>query len=405
MKWQVVSFDKECKLYTVRGATGECRATCNRVVYGVTGTRLKSRPKYENAVLEAIKLYINLQGKDLNLSEFGRELLVSAINDTNVSFEDMAKFVQSNPAIIDGLESLTKVFQEANDNDTFFNARRFTLRYFKIILRNEIDNPEVDTAKVVDYLHSIIYFLNQGRKWYRAYEEWAITQNYENVISMARTFKRIQGITPHGVDEETMNNRKEISFRFMANYPEFAIGLVAKPYLDDMIMVFNYLATREAVVNYVEQCQLMDIKPCFKGNILTLLANTNRMYEQQKDELKKKALKEVVKRFEWLNEFSHNGLGVVVLATPEDFANEGEKQHNCVYRFGYLNKMINGGCVICGVRPLNNIDEPYITCEIAIKDGKPTHVEQFLKKFNRRDFCREEYDFETAFEEFITNHR
>lgn len=404
MKWQVVSFDENEKLYIVRGATGTCRATRNRVVYGVTGTCLKSTPKYESAVLEAIEFYIQFQGEDINTSEFGKQLLMAAMNNTNVPFKNVVQFIQDNPSIVDCLESLAKVYQKTFD-DFITNTRRFILRYFNIILRNEVDNPEDETGKILEYLRSVIYFLNLDKKWYRMFNEWAIAQSYENVINMARTFKRIQGITPHEVDEQIMNNRKEIAFRFMANYQEFAICLVAKPYLDDMIEVFGYYNARDAVVSYVEQCQMMNIEPYFKGNILTLLANTNRIYEQQKDELKKKALKEVVKRFEWLNEFSHNGLGVVVLATPEDFVNEGEKQHNCVYRFGYLDKMINGSCIICGVRPLDNINEPYITCEVSVKDGKPAHIAQFLKKFNSRSMSVQEYDFEAAFEEFITNHR
>ena len=108
---------------------------------------------------------------------------------------------------------------------------------------------------------------------------------------------------------------------------------------------------------------------------------------------------------EVLGEFSCNGMGVVIFETPEDFSTEGEVQHNCVNRYGYLDKMANGGTLICGVRKLDDIDTPFITCEVRLSnDGTAIGVAQFYRAFNERPSAPEESEFLREFAEFIHNH-
>lgn len=170
--------------------------------------------------------------------------------------------------------------------------------------------------------------------------------------------------------------------------------------------MFNQSNARKVIENYVANCKALEIEPCLKGNILTLFANTARLYEQKKDELTTKALGKMAKRYEWLGEFSCNGMGVVIFETPEDFATEGEIQHNCVNRYGYLEEMAKGKTIICGVRKLDDIDTPYITCEVSLnEEGTPTGVMQYYRAFNERPDTREELEFMNEFIEFIHNHK
>lgn len=74
-------------------------------------------------------------------------------------------------------------------------------------------------------------------------------------------------------------------------------------------------------------------------------------------------------------------------------------------RYGYLDEMANGGTLICGVRKLDDIDTPFITCEVRLSnDGTAVGVAQFYRAFNERPSAPEESEFLREFAEFIHNH-
>lgn len=401
MKWVVVSFDEESKLYTVQNEQGRtCRANQDCVVYGVEGRKLKSVPRYTDEVLDAVKIFSMFADKEVKTTEFGFKLLVKSHNFTSVDTDTMVQFVNDNPQIVNDLESLAKVSHEnlLDDEDLCFCRAR--MLFCKILKSVTFDN--LTTKKAHEYIRSLIYFMNCDSYYYRYINN---NNDYDETIKAAKVFKQINGIAFHGIDNETINQRKYIAFPFMAQYPDFAISLVTKTYVDDLTTVFSASDARIVIKDYVARCKALEIEPCLKGNILTLFASTARLYEQKKDKLKAKALHKMAERYEWLGEFSCNGMGVVIFETPEDFATEGEVQHNCVNRYGYLDKMANGGTLICGVRKLDDIDTPFITCEVRLNcAGKPVCVTQFYEAYNECPKEPEVREFLSEFAEFIHNH-
>lgn len=403
MKWVVINFDEDSNLYTVRDDEGRtCQANADTVVYGVKGSKLRSIPSYADQVLAAIKVYSFFKDQKINTTDFGLRLLVETYNRTDTYLDMLIAFVNDNPMIVNDLESYAKIAQEKLLLTGSLAFRKTRNLFYKIF--ESVVSDELTVEKTHKYLRSLIYFLNCDSYYYSKIND--IADNYDETIKAAEIFKKINGIAFHNIDDETIKQRKYIAFQFMLQYPDFAITLVTKTYIDDLVTVFNQNNARRAIKDYVTNCKALEIEPCLKGNILTLFANTARLYEQKKDELTAKALGKMAKRYEWLGEFSCNRMGVVIFETPEDFATEGETQHNCVNRYGYLEEMAKGKTIICGVRKLDDIDTPYITCEVGLnEEGTPIGVVQYYRAFNNRPDTREELEFVNEFIEFIHNHK
>lgn len=401
MKWVVVSFDEDSKLYTVQNENGRtCRANADAVVYGVEGRKLKSIPRYTNEVLGAIRIYSLFSGKDVKTTEFGLKLLMKTYGYSSADLETLIAFVNNNPAIVNDLESYAKVAREKllySEDSVLYKARNLFCKILKSMTFDEL-TPE----KAHEYIRSLIYFMNCDSRYYRYLDN--IMDDYDATIKAAKVFKQMNGIAFHGIDDKIIHQRKYIAFPFMVEYPDFAMTLVTKTYIDDLATVFGASYAKNVIQDYVARCKALEVQPCLKGNILTLFASTSRLYEQKKDELKAKALHKMAKRYEWLGEFSCNGMGVVIFETPEDFATEGNMQHNCVGRYGYLEEMAAGETIICGIRKLDDIDTPFITCEVRLNSGTPTGIAQFYRAFNERPSAPEECEFLNEFIEFIHNH-
>lgn len=403
MKWVVVSFDEDSKLYTVRNENGRtCLANADAVVYGVEGRKLKSIPRYTNDVLCAIRVHSLVSGKDVKTTEFGARLLMEAYGYSNADLETLISFVNDNPMIVNDLESYAKVAHEKliiSEDSILLRVRNL---FCKILKSVTFDKLTIEKAH--EYIRALIYFLNCDSSFYRKFGK--SVDDYDATIKAAKVFKKMNGIAFHGIDDEIIRQRKYIAFSYMVEYPDFAMTLVTKTYIDDLVTVFGSIYTKSTIQNYVTWCKALEIEPYLKGNILTLFANTARLYEQKKDELKAKALHKMAKRYEWLGEFSCNGMGVVVFETPEDFATESEMQHNCVNRYGYLDEMAAGQTIICGIRKLDDVDTPFITCEVRLSNtGTAIGVAQFYRAFNERPSDpAEEREFLKEFEKFIHNH-
>lgn len=403
MKWVVVSFDEDSKLYTVQNENGRtCRANADSVVYGVEGRKLKSIPRYTDEVLGAIRIYSLFRDKDVKTTEFGTKLLMKAYGDSGADIDTLIGFVNDNPMVVNDLESYAKVTREKllySEDSVLHMARNLFCKILKSVTFDELTAGDAH-----EYIRSLIYFMNCDSYFYGRIDEFV--DDYDATIKAAKVFKQMNGIAFHGIDDEIIRQRKYIAFPYMVEYPNFAISLVTKTYIDDLVTVFSASGARRAIEDYVTKCKVLEIEPCLKGNILTLFASTSRLYEQKKDELKAKALRKMAKRYEWLGEFSCNGMGVVVFETPEDFATEGEVQHNCVNRYGYIDDMAEQKTIICGVRKLDDIDTPFITCEVRLNHaGELVGVAQFYEAYNERPKEPEVREFLQEFEEFIHNHK
>lgn len=198
-----------------------------------------------------------------------------------------------------------------------------------------------------------------------------------------------------------MNRRKEVAYEYLAKYPNFAIQLLTKPIVDDMMEVLSTQTVLNMIKEFVDNCETLGIEPKFKCNIIAQMASVIRQARIIKEKAKLENLRKAAETYSWLNKFSCNGLGVVVFGTPEEFEEEGEEQHNCVARYGYLESMAEGSCIICGVRKLENMSTPYITCKLTQFSDGTLEVKQFFRAFNQYADSKDEKEFLKEFKKFI----
>lgn len=393
----VVSFDENTKLYTVSNEEGKtCRATSYKVVYGLNGTKLKSKPVYHVEVCSAIMEY-QIASCLGNMAHFAYDLILyaSKYNDGDIGYP--LSIAKNHMDIVNDLESLDKVRKAAR-----VGKHRETWPTVRSLFRDLVTDSKrqrADFEQFHKYIRALIEVTNCDDDVF--YSAMTDDRDKNRVIESVKNYKRLRGIALPAIDDDLMNRRKEVAYKYLAKYPDFAIQLLTKPIVDDMMEVLYTQTILNMIEEFVDNCEALGIEPKFKGNIIAQIASVRRQARIAKEKAKLENLRKVAESYSWLNKFSCNGLGIVVLGTPEEFEKEGEEQHNCVARYGYLESMAEGGCVICGVRKLENMSTPYITCELTQFSDGTLGVKQFFRAFNQYADSEDEKEFLKEFKKFI----
>ena len=395
--WSVVLFDENTKLYTVSNENGQtCRATSNEVVYGLNGTKLKRKPVYNADVCSTVTKY-QITSCLGNMAHFAYDLILHAskYNDGDIGYP---LFIAKNHMdIMNDLESLDKVRKVPRAG-----KHRETWPTVRSLFRDLVTDSKqqrADFEQFHKYIRALIEVTNCDDDVF--YSFITNNKNKNRVIESVKNYKRLHGIALPTIDDYWMQRRKEVAYEYLAKHPDFTIQLLTKPIIDDITEVLYTQTAFNMIKEFVDNCETLGIEPKLKGNIIAQMASMNRQARIAKKKAKLKNLHKVSETYSWLNDFSCNGLGVVVLGTPEEFETEGEEQHNCVARYGYLESMAEGKCVICGVRKLEDMSSPYITCELTQFSDGTLGVKQFFRAFNHYADSEDEKEFLREFKKFI----
>ena len=395
--WSVVSFDENTKLYTVSNEEGKtCRATSNEVVFGLNGTKLKRKPFYRAEVCSAIMEY-QIASYLGNMAHFAYDLILyaSKYNDGDIGYP--LSIAKNHMDVVNDLESLDKVRKAAR-----VGKHRETWPTVRSLFRDLVTDSKrqrADFEQFHKYIRALIEVTNcDDDVFYRAMTD---DKDKSRVIESVKNYKRLHGITLPAIDDDLMNRRKKVAYGYLAKYPDFAIQLLTKPIIDDMMEVLCTQTVLNMIKEFVDNCEALGVEPKFKGNIIAQMASVGRQARIAEEKAKLENLRKAAESYSWLNKFSCNGLGVVVLGTPEEFKKEGDEQHNCVARYGYLESMAEDKCVICGVRKLEDMNTPYITCELTPFSDGTLEVKQFFRAFNHYADSDNEKEFLREFKKFI----
>ena len=395
--WSVVSFDENTKLYTVSNEESKtCRATSYEVVYGLDGTKLKYKPVYNAEVCSTVMEY-QIASCLGNMAHFAYDLILyaSKYNDGDIGYP---LFIAKNHMdIMNDLESLDKVRKVPRAG-----KHRETWPTIHNLFRNLVTDSKqqrADFEQFHKYIRALIEVTNCDDDVF--YSAMTDGKDKSRVIESVKNYKRLRGITLPAIDDDLMNVRKKVAYRYLAKYPDFAIQLLTKPIIDDMMEVLYKQTILNMIEEFVDNCEALGVEPKFKGNLIAQMASMRRQARIAKEKEKLENLRKAAESYSWLNKFSCNGLGVVVLGTPEEFEKEGDEQHSCVARYGYLESMVKGECVICGVRKLEDMSSPYITCELTPFSDGTLEVKQFFHAFNHYADSEDEKEFLREFKKFI----
>lgn len=152
----------------------------------------------------------------------------------------------------------------------------------------------------------------------------------------------------------------------------------------------------EQIHNYFNMCDMIGIEPT-KDDFYRSFINVYRTYTTKKAEYDSRQIVEHYKKYPALNFETENYI-VVIPNSTKDFEYEAQVQQNCVYNL-YMPKVIEGKTSVVFIRRKDNIDKPFITCEVNNK-GK---IIQFLHAFNQSALTTEEKIFEVEYATHLYN--
>lgn len=148
----------------------------------------------------------------------------------------------------------------------------------------------------------------------------------------------------------------------------------------------------DALITYINLCELLHKERTYKNLYLSVC-----QLKREKELLNEKLCKDYQEKASLF--FEDENFIVKIPTTAEEFKEEADYQGNCVFRL-YYPQVIDQKTHIVFIRKKNNIDVPYITCEVG-NDGK---IYQYLTRFNARVIDHNAIVFKEKYQDFLKNH-
>lgn len=151
------------------------------------------------------------------------------------------------------------------------------------------------------------------------------------------------------------------------------------------------------LVEYLSMCRGMNKTAEKTNNFMREYCETKTTYELNKMEYDRNRLTNNYKAREKAWEFEYGDFAIVIPKEAQDIITEGQRMHHCVG--GYVNYVIDGSTFICFVRRKDNLDTPYITCQVS-----PTgEIGQYFLAYDRHISSTEDIAFKNAFQAHLNS--
>lgn len=162
------------------------------------------------------------------------------------------------------------------------------------------------------------------------------------------------------------------------------------------IMFTDYIyAFRHFVFDYLGMCKYMNKAPVKTSNFAREYTETKETYTRLKEVYDKERFADIYSRLANKALFENDEFTVVFPKEPKDLILEGERMHHCVG--GYVNRVLNEETYIVFVRRKNDIDTPYITCQIYL-DGT---IGQYYLAYDRSIHEDNDIYFKRQYQQFL----
>ena len=155
----------------------------------------------------------------------------------------------------------------------------------------------------------------------------------------------------------------------------------------------NYACRR--LNDYFTWCKFIKKTPDKVNNFMREYCETRKEYELRKVQYDIEKIAENYAKHSKAWEFEYGRYKIVVPTTPTDIIDEGRNMHHCVG--GYVNSVVDNSCYIVFVRPIDNPNKCYITCEVR-KNGT---IGQYFLAHDRYIDNDEDKEFKTKFAEHL----
>lgn len=157
--------------------------------------------------------------------------------------------------------------------------------------------------------------------------------------------------------------------------------------------VFNgqFYGVRETLNNYVNMANLLGKEPIWK-NLFLQVGYMAREYSLRKVELTEEYQTNAPLFFE------DDNFITVIPTKAEEFQEEANKQHNCVYSM-YYEKVCKRSTHVVFIRRKKNPEKSYITCEVD-NNG---NIKQYLARFNKEVADTNAISFRAKYQNYLNS--
>lgn len=177
------------------------------------------------------------------------------------------------------------------------------------------------------------------------------------------------------------SDAKKIAFRYEHENWNF---------LNDDYWYFKSI--KHYIVRYIELCKLLHKERTYKNLYLSIC-----QMEKEKDLMADSICADYQQKAPLF--FEDENFTVIIPTTAEEFRKEADYQQNCVFRL-YYPKVKNCETHVVFIRRKDNVNTPYITCEVG-NNGK---IIQYLGRFNKYVTDDNALAFETNYQQFLHEH-
>ena len=146
---------------------------------------------------------------------------------------------------------------------------------------------------------------------------------------------------------------------------------------------------------YIHLCRSMEKPPQKVNNFMREYCETKNLYELRKIEFDNKQIASNYANHSKAWEFEYGDFTIVIPTCGQDIVTEGERMHHCVG--SYVDRVVRNDTYIVFVRRKNDIDTPYITCQVYL-DG---NIGQYYLAYDRYINTDEDKAFYKAFAEHL----
>ena len=176
---------------------------------------------------------------------------------------------------------------------------------------------------------------------------------------------------------------------------------------DDKIQYAAYYMARGlyeftgcSTIGYLRQffslCDKLGVEPP-KEDFYRSFINFKREYEMRKKEIDAAALTRNYNSKRNALTFEMGDYCVVIPQTSDDFKQEADSQHNCVFST-YLSQVVEGKTHVVFIRRKDALDKSVITCEV--RNG---YINQFLERYNCRPTDNDLLAFRDAYQRHLAD--
>lgn len=162
---------------------------------------------------------------------------------------------------------------------------------------------------------------------------------------------------------------------------------------DNAIKDITNVGTASLVNTYINMCKELNIEP-EKGDLMRLYPQVRDTYLLYKHKADNEKIVKNLARFPLF--FEDESYIVKIPQDVNDFREEAESQHNCVYRL-YMGKVMQGITNVVFIRKKSDPAHSYITCEVK-NDGI---INQYLAHHNTTP-CAAAIEFKTKYQQYLT---